>query len=224
MERNKEQEMIVFIDEETNTVMVCEDTVKKYNMTDINGISRAIKGKEVYYVTSADFVNGSDVVDLISNVTGVMESQSVPSPKNNTMYLHPVKMSDIIIHDDNGKTMILHGASDFKTVDSIPDEFMHCESIRQYIRAGLIEIVDNKRRLEVIAEVKQKRKRIDRLNSANPMLVPDYSQGSARDRAENGIKGEEDIASQMDISGDGKMSPDDQEMFRNIRELGIDIG
>ena len=218
--------MIVLIDAEEGSVTVCDKSVTKYQMLDINGIAAAIGGREVYYVTSAESVLGNDVVALVSQSTGVFPTEMASKPvsiASTAKYVHATKMSDIIIHGDDSKPLTLKGADDFRPLGSIPVDIMEGEQMRQYMKAGFVEIIDDAKRLIVIAEVKNRRKTIDKLKAQSGILVNDSKPGAAEKIAEGSTDGDNDFAPEIAISSTDQIKSSEQEVFRNIEDLGIEL-
>ena len=219
--------MIVFIDVEQNRITICGKEVLQYNLSDIDNIFNTIKGNEIYYVTSADVVSDLDVINLIEQITGAKRDTSgysKASSKSQKTFLHPVKNRQIIILNENGDEYYLRGMFDFKNISNIPQSFMNSEMMQKYIQAGLIETVDEKRKNEILKAfntTSAKRQKLQQ-EAESSILVNDSTPGSAARAAYDGIKSEDDIATEINISGDMSFKKEDHsEHHQNMKRLGL---
>jgi hypothetical protein len=210
--------IIVFLNEEDNTITVVDGrSVDILRWSDLNEVAEKLIGREVYYVTSAEFVSGQSVVDLIGEVTGhSYDPNTVISTKK---YIRSNGLGKLICRGPAGE-IIFENKYDIKPLDALPFNILETnQNLAKCVELGKVEIIDEKRKKqlqhEAAARPKPKNARDQGLDSILVKTSVDefLSRGSSSDIQEI------DVSSQKSFK-----KSEEQETFKNLKSLGIDSG
>lgn len=197
--------MIAFIDVNKRIVKIYDDNgIKNIPFHDIRTLQKIAQNKKIQYITNVIETEASEIVNLVLNLSGE-EGQNITPPdidihvpeKN---YLHSKSKGTLLINDIGIK---FEGLSDCKLFDdSMKDNIKKSPIMHSLIKKGTIEIIDEKRKNELITEWKNEMKKAQ-------------EKYSARDEALNNILMDEKVE---DWNGQ-IIAPDDAE-----EAIQIDIG
>lgn len=208
--------IIVFLNEEDQT-LTCINGQKVIVLPwrNLSDIVEVVRDQEVYYVTSAEFVSGHDVIELIQDLTGITYAKK-PQEKSQ-QYIRAVGNSKLTCRVPGGE-VIFDGPTDFKLLSSLPRNiFDISDHMRKCLEIGKIEIVDSRRKAEIEKEIEAKnRPKTSRNESIDKILIKTSVDEFMKKESEPG-----DVQ-EIPIDGLGSFkSEDDQEVYSNIKKLKL---
>lgn len=209
--------IIVFLNEQEQTVTLVDGTrAIVLPWTSLGDIASVICNREVYYVTSAEFVPGQSVVDLLSEITGQSYDSSAMS--SSKQYMRCTGSGKLICRTPNGE-LVFNGPTDFKSLDSLPENIIETsDNLRTCLEMKKVEIVDESRKQQILTEAKTKKQSKNaRDKSIDRILI----KTSVDDFLKNGTSSSDDFP-EIDVSATGSFKKeDDQEVYSNLKKLGI---
>ena len=141
--------MIVLINPSQNTVTICDNKVKVFDISDISGIQHEIANKDVIYVTEYVETSGNEIINLIEES---YESNSLGDQTeidDGILYLRTTGKSKCYVNFA-GKDYMFAGMYDFKAISDLPENFaQNCKMVRDGLKSGLFEIVNEYKKREL---------------------------------------------------------------------------
>jgi hypothetical protein len=209
---------IVFLNEQDQTVLLVDgNRCLVVPWTALSDIASVIRNKQVYYVTSAEFVPGQDVIDLLSEITG--RSYEPSNEDMSRRFIRCVSPGKLVCRTTNGE-LVFEGPTDIKPLESLPDNALETsDNLRKCLEIGKVEIIDSLRRQQILAEAKSKKanknardKGID--NILIKTSVDDFLKKSSSPSA--------DDIPEISISSEASFKKEDtEEVYSNLKKLGI---
>lgn len=209
---------IVFVNEQEQTVTIVQDkTVDILDWADIGSIAASVAGKEVYYVTAAEYVPGQAVIDLLSEALGIDPSVAIPRKKRT--YLRSKSNTKLICRGKNGE-IVFNGPMDMKPIDELPPDIFETNvNLQKCIDIGRVEIIDDLQKSKIVAQ-ESKRPKIK--NARDIAIDSILIKTSVDDFMKNGGADGDDIAPEIDVSSSTSFKRnDEQESYANMKKLGI---
>lgn len=209
---------VVFVNEEDQSVMIVDGkTVQVISWRNLNVIAGFLRGKEVYYVTAAEYVKGDEIVGLLSEVT----SQEVEDIGPSQQYMRSKLLGKVIIPGVDGGEMIFQGPTDFWSMDRLkPDFLKRFPMLKSMLDSGKVEFVDETEKARIIAELEQKRSRLT--NAKEKFLDQMLVRTTVDDFLKNRPDDDSGVIT-IDVSSEGSFKRDrDQESYANLKSLGIE--
>lgn len=209
---------VVFVNEEDQSVMIVDGkTVQVISWRNLNVIAGFLRGKEVYYVTAAEYVKGDEIVGLLSEVT----SQEVEDIGPSQQYMRSKLLGKVIIPGVDGGEMIFQGPTDFWSMDRLkPDFLKRFPMLKSMLDSGKVEFVDETEKARIIAELEQKRSRLT--NAKEKFLDQMLVRTSVDDFLKNRPDDDSGVIT-IDVSSEGSFKRDrDQESYANLKSLDIE--
>lgn len=220
---------LIFVDAENQQIRIIDNEVRLYGWNEIQQVADEISGSEVLYITSLDRVNGTDIVEMLSEHTG---KRYVAPVRTGRKYLHTSRPGKVIVpHEDSEyEPLVFDSPIDFKPFSE--KLYTMFPTLRRYMELDRIEIVDEgdmprirKEYNSKVGEVKR-RQQSAKDQSLDSILVQDSAKRII-DRIENegysdGLDSEElDITDDVNAAEDGLAEESD--FYRTAKEAGIDI-
>jgi len=210
---------IVFLNESEQSVTIVNGTnVQIISWTSIEDIASELINKEVFYVTGAEMVPGLSVIELLSQVTGIDINTKDIVAKSSLKYLHSTGSNKLVCRGKKGD-LIFDGPTDIKLISDLPaDIFSTNENLQKCVDLGKILIINGSTRKQIISHYgKQKIKTKNAKDaSINSILI----NSSIDDFFEKQDEDTSDAIS-IDVSGKASFKHNDQEVYSNLKKLGI---
>lgn len=212
--------IIVFLNEQEQTVTLVDGSrALVLPWTALNEIASIIRSREVYYVTSAEFVPGQSVIELLSEVTGQEYDPQAASAVPSGQYIRCVSPSKLICRTKYGE-IVFNGPTDIKPLATLPEDVVETsDHLRKCIEIGKVEIIDEVRRQQVLEEAKSKKKSKNARDAAIDSIL---IKTTVDDFLKNGSAPSPDDIPEIDVSSTASFKrEDDQEVYLNLKKLGI---
>lgn len=210
--------IIVFMNEQDKTVTIIDgQDVSVIDWGDVNAIGDIVAGQEVYYVTSAEFVDGGSIVELLSEITG---NDYDPSVKHsNAKYLRSIGASKLLCRGSDGKDVTFSGPTDIKSIADLPKGTMeNNHNLLKCIELGKVQIIDEASRKKVLDEASKKKKSKNARDAAIDSIL---IKTSVDEFLKNDGKSPDDIP-EIEISASASFKKEDnEEVYGNLKKLGL---
>ena len=208
---------IVFINEEEQSVMIVENkTVQILDWSQIGAIASMLDGKEIYYVTSAEYVSGNSIISLLTELAPI-ESRQVSTLR----YLRSKMHGHVIVPGAGGDSFTFKGPTDFWPVDKLGSDFMdRYPMVKQLLSDGKMEFVNDYEKNRIIAEFERKRAKLSgaaKDKALDQMLV----KTSVDDFLKNKDDDDDSDVISIEVNGGASFKRDqEQETYSNLRSIG----
>ena len=168
--------MVVFVDVNSREIHVySEDGIKKIPFHDAHILNTIVENKKITYVTNVLETTADEVVNLVRGLSGqqpITQNQRTITPDiediKEATYLHSTSKGTLLVSDID---MRFDGFADCKIFDdNMKENIKQSPMLRSLIKKGIIEIIGEQKKNDVLAE-----NRVD--------LEKKAAQQSARDEA-----------------------------------------